>query len=99
MKKNYQEIVKEFEKLDYRELSKAIFYFEKSFELKEQHNLNEQQTNEVLDKAYDFFMQSDLAGSFVDERLLNAIDRFVNEALDKENDLKESQSTIRKRHI
>ena len=54
--KTYIEIAKELEKLDYKELIKAIVYFEKSCEMKEKYHFDEKKTDEILEKTYSFFM-------------------------------------------
>lgn len=82
MNNTYIETIQKLDKLDYKELCKAIFYLVKSYEIKEQYKLNEKQADEALEKTYDFFMESDL-GSFVDERLLDKIDEFINEVLEE----------------
>ncbi|SQC36438.1 Uncharacterised protein [Helicobacter fennelliae] len=89
MEKTYRDIIQEIDRLDYKDLSKAIFYIVKSYELKEQHKLSEKQTDEVLERTYDFFMESDL-GSFIDERLLDKVDEFIDEVLREERDLQDS---------
>lgn len=89
MENTYIETIEKLDKLDYKELSKAIFYIVKSYEFKEQYKLNEKQADEVLERTYDFFMESDL-GSFIDERLLDKIDEFIDEVLREEKDLQDS---------
>lgn len=76
--KNYKEIVKELEKLDYKELIQAIFYFEKSCEIEKKYKFDEKKTDEILERAYSFFMESDF-GSFIDERLLDNLDKLMEE--------------------
>lgn len=94
--KTYIEIAKELEKLDYKELIKAIVYFEKSCEMKEKYNFDEKKTDEILEKTYSFFMESDL-GSFIDERLLNNVDKLIDEALAEDKSFQQEAHQFKRR--
>lgn len=94
--KTYREIAKELEKSDYKELIKAIVYCEKSCEMKEKYNFDEKKTDEILEKTYSFFMESDL-GSFIDERLLNNVDRLIDEALAEDKSFQQESHQFKRR--
>ena len=80
-KQSYEQVFNDLKKIDYEVLVKAMFVFCRD-ELLE---LDKDKRDEILGSAYNFYLKCDL-GCFVDERLLDELDTFTKEVLERSDD-------------